>query len=109
LRHAKGKGVCVKAQNDWQKQWPLGLLLYIRGVHHSSTTKSQVRSICVRQKDQMQAAHMAITVKEEGSKVYIRVTAKVGVILSNKVYYTGSLRGEHKARGMRYMWRQLET
>ena len=29
---------------------------------------------------------MAIAIEEERSEVYVRVTAKVGVILSNKVY-----------------------
>jgi len=52
---------------------------------------------------------MAIAIEEERSEVYVRVTAKVGVILSNKAYRTGSPRGEHEARETRYMWRQLET
>ena len=52
---------------------------------------------------------MAITIEEERSEAYVRVMVKVGVVLSNKVYHTGSPRGEHEARETRYTWRQLET
>jgi hypothetical protein len=57
----------------------------------------------------MQVAHMAIAIEEGKSEAYVRAIAKVGVISSNEVYCTGSPRGEHKVKGMRCMWRQLET
>jgi hypothetical protein len=52
---------------------------------------------------------MAIAIEEGGGEAYVRVTAKVGVVSSNKAYRTGSPSGEHEARGTRYTWRLLET
>ena len=57
----------------------------------------------------MQAAHMAIAVEEEKIEAYVRAVAKVGVVSSNEAYRTGSPRGEHKAKGTRRTWRQLDT
>jgi hypothetical protein len=70
--------------------------------------KLQVRSISLEQRSQMQAAHVAIAIEEEEFEAYVRAVTKVGVILSKEAYHTGSLRGEHKAKGMRCTWRQLD-
>ena len=53
---------------------------------------------------------MAIAVEEEKFEAYVRAVAKVGVVSSNEAYRTGSPRGgEHKAKGSRRTWRQLDT
>ena len=52
---------------------------------------------------------MVIAVEEEKIEAYVRAVVKVGVVSSKEAYRTGSPRGEHKAKGMRCTWRQLET
>jgi hypothetical protein len=54
-------------------------------------------------------AHVAIAVEEEEFEAYVRAVAKVGVVSSKEAYRTGSPRGEHKAKGTRRTWRQLDT
>jgi hypothetical protein len=51
---------------------------------------------------------MAITIEEERIEAYVRAVMKVGVVLSKEAYCTGSPRGEHKVKGVRHTWRQLE-
>ena len=62
-------------------------------VHRGSTTKSQARSICLRQKGQTQVAHMAIAIEDKKNEAYVKVIMKVGVISSNEAYRMGSPRG----------------
>jgi hypothetical protein len=52
---------------------------------------------------------VVITVEEERIEAYVRAVTKVGVVLSKEAYRTGSPRGEHKVKGARHTWRQLET
>ena len=51
---------------------------------------------------------MAIAIEEEKIEAYMRAVMKVGVISSKEAYRTGSPRGEHKAKGTRCTWRQLD-
>jgi hypothetical protein len=60
-------------------------------------------------KESTQVAHVAIAVEEEEFEAYVRAVAKVGVVSSKEAYRSGSPRGEHKAKGMRRTWRQLDT
>ncbi len=52
---------------------------------------------------------MAITIKEEGSEAYVRVTAKAGSYQAIRCTVLVVQEGEHKARETRYTWRQLEV
>jgi hypothetical protein len=52
---------------------------------------------------------VVIAIEEEEFKAYVRAVAKVGIVSSKEAYHTGSPRGEHKAKGTRRAWRQLDT
>ena len=96
-------------RNNWLKQRPSGLLLYVRGVHHRCATNSYARSISPNEKIKRRQPMWQLLLRRKKNRVYESAITKRGVVSSNQLYRTHSLRGEYRARGTRDTWRRLEV